>query len=58
MGSVTSKLGESGSNPWKNMDLTGVAQVRVLGTIHKCQHLRHEKILDGYDNSNTYIVVG
>ena len=41
-----------------NAYLTGGTQVHVPGTRHKCQHLRHEKILNGYENSNTCIVVG
>ena len=39
-------------------DLTGGMQVRVLGTRQKYNCTRHKKILDGYDEFNTYIVVG
>ena len=28
------------------------------GNIQKCHRPRHEKILDGYENFNTYVVVG
>ena len=41
-----------------NTDLNGGTQVRVPGTRQKCHRPRPEKILDGYDNSNTYIVLG
>ena len=34
-----------------------LTQVRVKGAINKCHCLRHEKVLDVYDNFNTYIVV-
>ena len=37
--------------------LVVVTQVRVKGAINKCHPLRHEKVLDIYDNFNTYIVV-
>ena len=42
----------------ENMDLTGGMQVRVPGTRHKCHRRRHKKIFYGYDNFNTYVVVG
>ena len=42
----------------ENIYLTGGTQVRVPMTRHKCHHLRHEKILNGYDDFNTYFVVG
>ena len=35
----------------------GLTQVRVKGDRHKCHRLRHKKLLDIYDNFNTYIVV-
>ena len=41
----------------ENTDLTGT-QVRATGTIQKCHRPRHEKILDGYDDFNTYVAVG
>ena len=42
----------------ENTDFTGGMQVRVSGTRHKHHRPRHEKILDVYDNFNTYFVVG
>ena len=39
-------------------DLTGGMQARVPGTRHKYHHLMYKKILDGYDNFNTYVVIG
>ena len=41
----------------ENMDLTVGTQVRVSVTRQKCHHLRHKKILDGYDKFSTYDVV-
>ena len=32
--------------------------MRVPGTRQKCHHPRHDKILDGYYNFNTYVVLG
>ena len=32
--------------------------MRVSGIRQKCHCPRHEKILDGYDDFNTYVVVG
>ena len=58
MGSVTSKLVKSGLNLRRNTDLNGVMQAFIPVNIHKYHHPRHEKILDGYDYFNTYIVVG
>ena len=42
----------------ENTDLSGDTKVCVPGTRHKCHHPGHEKILDGYDEFNTYIIVG
>ena len=39
------------------MDLTGVTKVLVPGTRKKCHRPRHEKILNGYDDFDTYTVV-
>ena len=47
-----------GKNHGENTDLTGGMQVRVPKTRQKCHHPRHEKILDGYENFNTYVVLG
>ena len=38
--------------------LTGGTQVRVPVTRQKYHRMRHKKILDGYDNFNTYVLVG
>ena len=54
LGSVTSKLEESGLNPLRQHRF----EVRVPGTRQKCHHLRHKTILDSYDDFNTYLVVG
>ena len=59
MGNVTSKTEESGSDPQRNTYLDGVTmQVCVPGTRQKYHSLRHKKTLDGYDDFNTYLVVG
>ena len=58
MGGVTSKLVKSGSNTQVNIDLTGGTQVCVPGTRQECHRARHEKILDGYENFNTYVFIG
>ena len=41
----------------ENTDLNGGTQVRVLGTSQKCQIPMHKKILDGYDDFNSYVVI-
>ena len=59
MGNVTSKTEESGSDPKRNTYLAGVTmQVCVPGTRQKYHSLRHKKKLDGYDDFNTYVVIG
>ena len=40
------------------MDLNGGMQVRVPGNRYKYHRLRHNKILDSYDDFNNYVVIG
>ena len=42
----------------ENTYLTGGTQLRVPGTRYKCHRPRHEKIFYGYDDFNTYVIVG
>ena len=42
----------------ENTDLTGGTQVCVPVTRQKYHRPRHNQVLDGYDNFNTYVVVG
>ena len=42
----------------ENSDLAGGTQVRVPDNRQKLHCLRREKILDVYENFNTYVVVG
>ena len=39
------------------MDLPGGTQMCVPGTRQQCHRPRYEKILDGYDRFNTYVVI-
>ena len=41
----------------ENTDFIGVTQVRFPVTRQKYHCPRHKKILDGYDDFNTYVVV-
>ena len=47
-----------GQTHGENTDLTGGTQVPMQGTNQKYHRPRHEKILDGYDDFNTYVVIG
>ena len=42
----------------ENTDLAGGTKVRVSVTGQKYHRLRHKKILDGYDNFISYVVIG
>ena len=42
----------------ENTDLTGGTQVCVPATRQKYHRIRQDKILNGYENFSTYVVVG
>ena len=52
-----SELGNSGSDLQRNTHFTDGAQVGVTGTRKKFHRPMHEKIMEGYDEFNAYVIV-